>query len=372
MKSKYLKLIFLVSALMLFTGVNAETVSQKQAQQRAQQFFNEAAGRVMAPCKLIYNGKKLTTGRLFSPFYVYNQPTGGFVIISAENKAFPILGFSLKDNFDPEKLGETELELLRSYAQEIEYIRYDSQTASEAEEAWINYPQYVNDILKAPYLATDPIFSIAEADQLVETALESDNAVFSDIYTPEQWQDMILEEMQSNKSVPVWLIGNKSVFPMIVYGHQGDYFRLEMTEKNNWLMRLNATELIPSNMLSVINYPLLLNELEEEDIPFADYDRFAREVAEIEVNRLAAPGPDIMTFTEQPVVRSLGSGYFDVIAPQDITVAKIYNLAGALVGIRTYSNTNVAHIDLVSEPQGFYFVNLIGADGTPYGVKLYR
>ncbi|MDE6010724.1 MAG: Spi family protease inhibitor, partial [Muribaculaceae bacterium] len=71
------------------TPLMAETVSQKQAKELAQKFFDQAYHERTAPVSLVYNGKKLTTDRLFTPFYVYNQPRGGFVMISAENKAFP-------------------------------------------------------------------------------------------------------------------------------------------------------------------------------------------------------------------------------------------------------------------------------------------
>ena len=70
----------------------AETVSQKHASKIAETFFNTAYGIHVAAPKFAWNGRQLTTDRLFTPFYIYNHPRGGFVIISAENKAFPVLG----------------------------------------------------------------------------------------------------------------------------------------------------------------------------------------------------------------------------------------------------------------------------------------
>ena len=149
-----------LAAISIFS-MKAETVSQKQAQQQAQLFFNEAAGRVTPPPKLVYNGRRLTTDRLFNPFYIYNNSLGGFVIISAENKAYPILGYSLKDKFDPDGIGETELALLKSYASEIELVRYDSQPVESAVKAWQDYAGYVDSIIKAKYEATDPKISVS-------------------------------------------------------------------------------------------------------------------------------------------------------------------------------------------------------------------
>ncbi len=117
-------------------SVFAETVSQKEASRIAEKFFNAAAGQVMAKPKLVYNGKRLTTDRLFTPFYIYNHPAGRSVIISAENKAMPILGYSLKSGFSPDHADVEINKLLSQYARDIEYIRYDSRIPSDAIAAW--------------------------------------------------------------------------------------------------------------------------------------------------------------------------------------------------------------------------------------------
>ncbi|MDE5552637.1 MAG: Spi family protease inhibitor, partial [Muribaculaceae bacterium] len=127
--------ILLVTALM-FCGLTAaaETVSQKQAREYAHRFFNIHYGETVAPVDLVYNGKRLTTQRLFTPFYVYNEPRGGYVIISAENKVFPVLGYSLTEHFNPNEISEVEQALLRNYALDIEEVRYNSEVPEQAIE----------------------------------------------------------------------------------------------------------------------------------------------------------------------------------------------------------------------------------------------
>ena len=367
------RLIYII--ILIFFGGSlafAETVSQKQAQLLAQLFFNEAAGRVTAPPKLVFNGRKLTTGRLFNPFYVYNASTGGFVIVSAENKAYPILGFSLKDNFDPDKLGTTEKELLRSYAQEIEYIRYDSQPVDNAEWAWQHYPEYVKGILTARYEATDPTINLKETEHLTQDAIDSDNAIYSDLYTPEQWRDMILDELKIKESVPLTLVSNRQLYPIVVYGHQGDYFRLEMDKRNSWLMRLNATDIVSGNMISVVVNPIELDYDFMEEIPFEEHDKFMEEVETIEANRKSVSSIDLPIFEEEPMIVANGGGHYRIIMPEDVTLAMIYNLSGAMVRRYTFGRSSAVNIDISAEPSGFYFITLIGESGKPYGLKLYR
>lgn len=359
-------------ALICFFTVSAETVSQKQAQQLAHLFFNEAAGKVTAPPKLIYNGRKLTTNRLFTPFYVYNTPVRGFVIISAENKAFPILGFSLKDSFDPEKLGEGEIELLRSYAREIELVRYDSEPLNATLHAWQNYPEYVNGILTASYQATDPKFTVEEAGEMVEAAVKRDDAFYSDLYTPQQWQESVEEELAGKESVAVILISQNELYPMVIYGRQGNYFRIQLNKRNSWLMRLNATEIIPSDMVAA-SVPLLdVFETVMEEEPFAFNDAFVEEVGLIEENRKSVSSIDMPVYESKPRVIANGGGHFDIMLPENVVMSTVYNLSGALIGKYTYKNNPVAHIDISAEPSGFYFLTLTGESGTPYGIKIYR
>ena len=73
-----------VGSLMVRT-VSAEVVTQKLARRIAQAFFDHAHGIKPAAVDYVYNGKALATNRLMPPFYLFNPPKGGSVIVSAEN-----------------------------------------------------------------------------------------------------------------------------------------------------------------------------------------------------------------------------------------------------------------------------------------------
>ncbi len=130
--------------------LHAETISQKEAKAMAQKFFNESKNYVTPPVVYVYNGKDLTTQRLFTPFYVFNSPSGGFVVVSAENKAFPILAYSLKENFNKDKMTPMVRSILSDFSRDIEMIRYDSRIPSDAIDQWASYPEVVFDMLKNP------------------------------------------------------------------------------------------------------------------------------------------------------------------------------------------------------------------------------
>lgn len=130
--------------------LHAETIGQKEAKSMAQKFFNESRNYVTPPVTYVYNGKDLTTQRLFTPFYVFNSPAGGFVVVSAENKAFPILAYSLKENFSKDRMTPMVRDILTDFSRDIEMIRYDSRIPSDAIEQWATYPEVVFDMLKNP------------------------------------------------------------------------------------------------------------------------------------------------------------------------------------------------------------------------------
>jgi len=123
--------------------IQAETVSRKEAFIIAHTFLNAVNHRKVGNPQLLYNGKELTTHRLFPPFYVFGLPTGGYVVDAAENKAMPILAYSSKGDFSQAKESDEFKMRLAEYARDIEMIRYDSRMPVEAIAAWADIHYYI-------------------------------------------------------------------------------------------------------------------------------------------------------------------------------------------------------------------------------------
>lgn len=364
--------ITLATTILLAVSASAETVSQRQAKRIATQFFNAAYGQVMAEPAFVYNGKRLTTERLFSPFYVYNHPAGGFVVISAENKAFPILGYSLTENFDPSNIGEETTELLRLYASHIENIRYDSSIPEQAIAAWGDIPEYINGILTAEYDATDPSLSRDEAmTELAWTATSPDaEASASGFYSPDQWEDMVGAELAAKRSVPLGLITEDAIYPVILHGRKGDYYRMRLDGPNRQLWRLLPTEIISIGEMAVFGNPPKMPEIEVEDFPFEFYDSFmAANKAEYEADRASIE--DALVIRE-PYVKWNGLGHYTVTLPENVSSVRVYALDGSQVFAEKFRDTNVANLYLSKLPTGFYFAVFLGESGMPYDIKLFR
>lgn len=376
---RHIILILLLIAIATPFGAVAEIVTQKQAMKYAQQFFDIARKENTAPVKMVYNGKRLTTDRLFTPFYVYNQPRGGFVIISAENKTFPILAYSLTSNFDPDALTESEKGWLQNYAFDIETIRYDSQVPERAIAAWQNYRQYAEDLLNAREFMATPQSTTEEITPALNAILSApDNSrdgEFSTFYTPEQWQDIISEQFMSIGEAAMGYVDTRHrLFPGVVHGKKGDYYRILFERDNDWFMRLSPAEYLGERFVAFLyNPPYSAPEIEENP-PFEFYDSYAEEHSRSAFPSTASMEDERMALiAESPIVKNAGGGHYDILLPEEASLALLYNINGSHLGRATYGgSSNVAHINLEAEPNGFYVVVIYGTSGKPYGLKLYR
>ncbi|SFO52451.1 C10 family peptidase [Prevotella sp. tf2-5] len=136
---------------MLATGllVKAGEVTEQQALSKAQQFFNShrtvqgtrrASAVTATSLKLVYVGAmpgssetvnvhtRRASGSNESPvspcFYVYNaDDNSGFVIISADDAADPVIGYSFSGSFDPDDIPDGLQFMLNRYAKQIASLR---------------------------------------------------------------------------------------------------------------------------------------------------------------------------------------------------------------------------------------------------------
>ena len=164
---------------------SAETVSRKQAETVARKFFYAAGIASEKSPKLVYDGRRLTTHRLFPPFFLFNNPAGGFVVIASDNKAFPILGFSKTGNFRQEDVKGVLKGVMEGYARDIEYIRHDGRVPAKAAEAWINLEGYISGLL-SPEGGGDEWFNMSLEEVSDDVRLRHKAIEFSNPGAPDE------------------------------------------------------------------------------------------------------------------------------------------------------------------------------------------
>lgn len=309
---KFRILISLFACVAVPAAAHAETVSRKEANSIAGTFFNAAYGEVTAPPQMVWNGRQLTTDRLFSPIYVYNSPKGGYVIISGENKAYPILAYSKVRKFDKDKISDDEKEVLKTYAREIELIRYDPRIPAKAMEAWRNIPEYISAVLASPYDSDEYRALGEERKDMLESLARSGNqilmpsAVEFSLYDPDAYRELTLDDVTAA----------------------------------------------------------------DDEIPFKFYDDFIREVSrenrerDIKLEEIVSPS--------RPVVKALGGGHFEISFPENIRMMRIYTIGGMQMMEKYYKETSLMNIDMSVLGSGYYIGLALADSGNVFGFKLYR
>lgn len=309
---KFSILISLFACVAVPAAAHAETVSRKEANSIAGTFFNAAYGEVTAPPQMVWNERQLTTDRLFSPIYVYNSPKGGYVIISGENKAYPILAYSKVRKFDKDKISDDEKEVLKTYAREIELIRYDPRMPAKAMEAWRNIPEYISAVLASPYDSDEYRALGEERKDMLESLARSGNqilmpsAVEFSLYDPDAYRELTLDDVTAA----------------------------------------------------------------DDEIPFKFYEDFIREVSrenrerDIKLEEIVSPS--------RPVVKALGGGHFEISFPENIRMMRIYTIGGMQMMEKYYKETSLMNIDMSVLGSGYYIGLALADSGNVFGFKLYR
>ena len=127
------KILIILLGLALTLPALADTVSQSKAAAAASAFFNggeETRGAVKP--FLVWTGGDGTRAPYAPPFYVFNNPNGGWVVIAGEDSGNAVLAWSDKGLFDPNNLPDAAAAWFKGYADQINLARSRNLAASEA------------------------------------------------------------------------------------------------------------------------------------------------------------------------------------------------------------------------------------------------
>ena len=134
---KFLNLIVLLLTMMQFSAI-AKEVPVEQARKVAQNYFNYAAERQSSNLALAYTAKMANDKPAF--FVFQNQGAVGFIIVSGDDIAEPVLGYSTESNFDINTANPAFLGWIASYQNEIAYgISKNYKQSAEFKAKWSQY-----------------------------------------------------------------------------------------------------------------------------------------------------------------------------------------------------------------------------------------
>ena len=132
----------------------AQQVSQGEAELVAKNFFLEnhyfTKGSKLKELKF---KKELTSSKneQSKALYIFNNESDkGFVIISGNRAAYPVLAYSLKESFNENKMPPVVKEWLNGYKMQLEFLsKFKSSANSKTRAAWTKYsnPSFQNELV---------------------------------------------------------------------------------------------------------------------------------------------------------------------------------------------------------------------------------
>jgi len=169
MKILKFKLILFVAISFLPVWLQAKQVSQETAQQVAETHFHSHSSLRSAQSltlNLIHTetaeiqttNAKVKTGGITSTnvvYYVYNVEGNGFVIVSGDDVALPVLGYSESGTYNPDNLSPNFVYYLNCFAQEIKNaIENNLPQSEETKKQWDDYLSGNNSSMTAATAST--------------------------------------------------------------------------------------------------------------------------------------------------------------------------------------------------------------------------
>ena len=134
-----------VSLSFCFLTTYAAEVSPKKAQSVATRFLSLSSkeARTQSPILSLSYTKQFTVATANarqtpkSLYYVFNVASGGFVIVSADDAAYPILGYSEQGSFASKSLPQAYIKWVASYEKQLRYlVQQQPQPTAQIAQAW--------------------------------------------------------------------------------------------------------------------------------------------------------------------------------------------------------------------------------------------
>lgn len=134
------RLLFVIALLLASFGLSAENVSSDAARQKAMDFFKSNSKSLsVSRLDMVYDGSgNMARSSSQAPaLYVFDNPDGkGFVIVSGDDIAYPILGYSFEFDFPEENIPEHVKWWLQGMEDRINYGRENGwKPAAEPQRA---------------------------------------------------------------------------------------------------------------------------------------------------------------------------------------------------------------------------------------------
>ena len=144
------RLLFAILAIGITTSIWAEPISREQALRQAQQFLlQKGKSKVLVQAETSMSKARTKGGQIPDYYYVFNAGQNeGFVIVSGDDRAVTVLGYSDKGSFDVDQIPSNMAAWLAGYEAQIKALQKNNVSGSR------------KGVSKAPYASVAPIVQV--------------------------------------------------------------------------------------------------------------------------------------------------------------------------------------------------------------------
>ncbi|HNW88617.1 MAG TPA: thiol protease/hemagglutinin PrtT [Bacteroidales bacterium] len=148
------KVIITIILLFTFTILNAEPVSKEFARTIAGNYYMHYAPPAIKDYSI--NNEFTFQNENTTTFYAFGFSAGGFVLVSADDAAIPVLGYSFQDDFSSDNLPSNVQDWLQSYSKEIKSI-IDLKISNNS--TLVEWNNFLNNNFPKALAAVSPLLS---------------------------------------------------------------------------------------------------------------------------------------------------------------------------------------------------------------------
>jgi hypothetical protein len=138
---KFKNLLMTMALVFVFTGLFADKVEKKEAAEIATRFYNEKYQVNHPGSQATFHITESHTIELDGTevIYVFNFSNDGYAVVPADDRIYPVVGFSFNTTFNPDIAPDNWKYVLNNFGEQVKHVRQNQVEATvEVANAWTN------------------------------------------------------------------------------------------------------------------------------------------------------------------------------------------------------------------------------------------
>jgi hypothetical protein len=138
---KFKNLLMTMALVFIFTGLFADKVEKKEAAEIANRFYNEKYQVNHPGTQANFYITESHTIELDGTevIYVFNFSNDGYAVVPADDRIYPVVGFSFNATFNPDIAPDNWMYVLNNFGEQVKHVRqHKVEATAEVANAWTN------------------------------------------------------------------------------------------------------------------------------------------------------------------------------------------------------------------------------------------